>query len=114
MTVGGTPAVVERPAYQLRLVQALDGDPMVDAACYLFSVESALTGFEVEVRVAPICYHLASHKQRSDMARLAHDLIGQLLAEGTETASSVDVGSDGAARVDGRVFARVFPVRQSS
>ncbi len=100
--------------YQLRLVQALDGDPMVTAACYLFSVESATTGFEVEVRVAPICYHLASIDQRSNMAQVAHDLVCRLLDTGLDAPSSVRVGSDGAARADGKVFGRLLSLRQSA
>ncbi len=100
-------------AYQLRLVQALDGDPMVDTARYLFSVERGEAGFEVEVRVAPICFHLASQRQRSDMVGVAADLVRQLADAGVDTPGAVCVGSDGAARVDGRVFARVFPLRPS-
>ncbi len=94
--------------YQLRLVQALARDPMVETACYLFSVESSLTGFEVEVRVEPICYHLASQQQRSDMVGVAQDLVCRLLEAEVDAPSVVCVGSDGAARVDGKVFARVF------
>ncbi len=97
--------------YQLRLVQALDSDPMVEPAYYLFSVESAVTGFEVDVCVAPICYHLASYEQRSDMVQVARDLVCQLLETGVDAPCSVRVGSDGAASVDGEAFGRVFPLR---
>ena len=106
----GHEEAAEGKTYQLRLVQALDRDPMVETACYLFSVESALTGFEIEVRVAPICYHLALQQQRSDMVGVAHDLVCQLLDTEVDPAHVVHVGSDGAARTDGKVFARVFPL----
>lgn len=113
MTVAASGARADL-TYQLRLVQALDGDPMVEAARYLFSVENAVTGFEVEVRVAPICYHLASHRQRSDMVSVAQDLVCRLLQQRAEIPGAIEVGSDGAARADGKVFARVFPLGQSS
>ena len=99
--------------YQVRLVQALDRDPMVEAACYLFSVESALNGFEVEVRVAPICYHLATYQQRSDMAGVVRALVCRLVDAIPETPRAVCIGSDGAVRAAGGVFARVFPLHQS-
>ncbi len=95
-------------AWKIRQVQALDDDPMVHGARYTFSVESEKAGFEVEVVLAPIYFHLASARERLELGSTAARLVCDALDAGVRTAAQVRVSSDGVAMLDGAPLAQLF------
>ncbi len=101
--------------FQIRIIQALDSDPLVGGAIYTLSVDArepaedaVLRGFEVTVRFAPIFFALCDQQSRSSLQDTAARLVRGLLDRGRRSAAVVLVSSNGTAICDGQRIARLF------
>lgn len=99
--------------WKLMLTQALDDDPMFEGARYTFSVESENAGFDVEVVLSAIYFHLASASERLELTSTAVGLVRDALDAGVRAAAEIRVSSDGVALLDGRPLKSLFALTKT-
>lgn len=95
----------EGDEFQLRLIQALDSDPMFGPTRYTISAEHGGEGFEIEVDVAPIYYHLLPPASRVTLEDSAFDAVRAALDTGLRERGEVAIVSSGAVMLHARKIA---------
>ncbi|NKB88099.1 MAG: hypothetical protein GKS06_07765 [Acidobacteria bacterium] len=98
----------EGDTFQLRVVQALDSDPMFTPSRYTISAEKGGDGFEVEVGVAPGYYHFLTRDARRRLPDSAFVAVGSALDTGLREPAEVEIGTSGAVRLHARTIARLL------
>ncbi len=98
----------EGDEFQLRLIQALDSDPMFGPTRYTISAEEGGAGFEIEVDVAPIFYHLLPPESRMALAESAFDAACAALDTGLRERAEVAIVSSGAVMLHARKIAELL------
>lgn len=98
----------EGDEFQLRVVQALDHDPMFTPARYTISAERGGDGFEIDVELAPIYYHLLASPGRLKLTESAVRAAEAALDTGLREPAQVTVSSDGAVRLHARTVGHLL------
>lgn len=98
----------EGDQFQLRVIQALDSDPMFGPTTYTISAESGGDGFEVRVDVAPGYFHFLTRDARTNLHESALDAVRAALDTGLREPAEVEIGSTGAVRLHARTIARLL------
>jgi hypothetical protein len=98
----------EGDEFQLRVIQALDSDPMFGPTTYTISAETGGDGFEVQVDVAPGYFHFLTREARMNLVDSALDAVGAALDTGLREPAEVEIGSSGAVRLHARTIARLL------
>ena len=98
----------EGDEFQLRIIQALDSDPMFGPTRYTLSAETGGDGFEIEVDVAPAYYHFLSRDARADLPSSALSAAYAALDTGLRERGEVSIGSTGAVRLHARTIAELL------
>jgi len=98
----------EGDEFQLRIIQALDSDPMFGPTRYTLSAEREGDGFEIEVGVAPGYYHFLSAPARRHLADSALAAAYAALDTGLRQPAEVTIGTSGAVRLHARTIAELL------
>ena len=98
----------EGDEFQLRIIQALDNDPMFGPTRYTLSAERGGDGFEIEVDVAPGYYHFLSAPARMDLPASALAAAYTALDTGLREPADVAIGTTGAVRLHARTIAELL------
>jgi len=98
----------EGDEFQLRIIQALDNDPMFGPTRYTLSAERGGDGFEIEVDVAPGYYHFLSAPARMDLPASALAAAYAALDTGLREPADVAIGTTGAVRLHARTIAELL------
>jgi hypothetical protein len=94
--------------FQVRIIQALDSDPMFGPTRYTLSAESAGEGFEIAVDVAPGYYHFLSRDARLNLPDSALAAAYAALDTGLREPGEIHIGTSGAVRLHARTIAKLL------
>jgi hypothetical protein len=101
-------ATPEGDQFQLRIIQALDSDPMFGPTRYTVSAEHGGDGFEIEIDVAPGYFHFLTRDARINLKDSALAAAYAALDTGLREPAEVAIGTSGAVRLHARTIAELL------
>lgn len=101
-------------SFRISLIQSVREQSLFAGQSHTFQVEAEGDGegaaFEVTVRYAPMALAIHSPEERMGTASRAEDLVRRLLDGGGRQSATINVTSDGAAKLGDEVIERIFPL----